>query len=142
MPGTEQRQDVLILSRHQEVKRDIALVMHTEQKRAILVGTATIQPSHRRQESMQTLFMRWGERLPTRPEMEAAPCDPKEAGELIPCEATDTAQFQNGRTRRLGLVYVHATISLGLCDEGVIPRGALVGAGGASDPEGSPHPNQ
>jgi hypothetical protein len=81
---TEQRKDVLILSLNKEVKWDTAVVMHAQQERAILVGTPTIQPTHRGKESMQTLLMRRGERLPTRPEMEAPPCDTKEAGELLP----------------------------------------------------------
>ena len=84
MSGTEQRKDALILSRNKEVKGDTAVVMHPQQERAIRVGTPPIQPPHRGQEAMQTLLMRRGERLPTRPEMEAPPCDTKEAGELIP----------------------------------------------------------
>ena|SRR5437899_9769908 len=89
--GTEQRKDALILPLNKEVKGDTAVCMHAQQERAIRVGTPPIQPPHCGQESLQTLLMRWGERLPTRPEMEAPPCDTKEAGELIPRQATDTA---------------------------------------------------
>ena len=91
MPRTEQRQDALILPLNKEVKGETAACMHTQQERAIRAGTPPIQPPHRGQEAMQTLLMRRGERLPTCPEMEAPPCDPKEAGKLIPRQATDTA---------------------------------------------------
>jgi hypothetical protein len=40
--GTEQRQDALILSRHQEVKGDTAVGMHAQQERAIRVGIPTV----------------------------------------------------------------------------------------------------
>src|SRR5215510_10277553 len=125
MTGTEQRQDALILSRHKEIKWNTAVCMHAQQERTIRVGTPPIQPPHRGQEARQTLLVRRGERLPTRPEMEAPPCDPKEASELIPGQATDTAQLQKGRTGRLGLRHVHAAIGLRLRHEGVIRRGIV-----------------
>jgi len=40
--GTEQRQDALILPLNKEVKGDTAVCMHTEQERAIRVGTPTV----------------------------------------------------------------------------------------------------
>jgi hypothetical protein len=42
MSETEQRKDALILSRHKEVKWETAVCMHTQQERAIRVGTPTI----------------------------------------------------------------------------------------------------